>query len=129
MVTTTGPTVDLLKAILDAFNSHDVNAVMLFFAEDCILEMPRGPHPWGSRHRGFEAVRQALQSRFDGLPDVHYADEQHFLAGDAGMSKWTLRGTSAVTGEAIEVRGCDFFEFYNGKVVRKDSYWKIIEPG
>jgi hypothetical protein len=34
MPSTTGPTVDLLRAILDAFNGHDVDAVMGFFAED-----------------------------------------------------------------------------------------------
>jgi hypothetical protein len=28
MAATTTPTLDLLKAILDAFNSHDVDAVM-----------------------------------------------------------------------------------------------------
>ena len=123
------PTVALLKAILDAFNGRDVEAVMAFFDEDCVLEAPRGPHPWGSRHRGFAAVRRALQSRFDGIPDAHYGDDEHYVAGDTGMSKWTLRGTAAATGERIEApRGCDFFEFRGGKVARKDSYWKIVGP-
>jgi ketosteroid isomerase-like protein len=128
MSAATKPTVELLKAILAAFNSHDVDAVMEFFAEDCALEMPRGPAPWGSRHRGSAAVRTALQSRFDGIPDVHYGDDEHYVAGDTGMSKWTLRGTVAATGERIEVRGCDFYDFRNGKVVKKDSYWKLVEP-
>jgi hypothetical protein len=26
-----------------------------------------------------------------------------------------------------EVQGCDFYTFRDGKVVRKDSYWKIVE--
>ena len=128
MSATPTPTVALLKAILDAFNGHDVDAVMAFFADDCVLEMPRGPDPWGSRHQGFAAVRRALQSRFDGIPDVHYGDDRHYVAGDTGMSKWTLRGTVAATGETIEVRGCDFFEFRDGKVAKKDSYWKIVDP-
>jgi hypothetical protein len=25
------------------------------------------------------------------------------------------------------VRGCDHYEFRDGKVIRKDSYWKIVE--
>ncbi|TDH58354.1 nuclear transport factor 2 family protein [Dankookia rubra] len=128
MAATTTPTLDLLKAILDAFNSHDVDAVMAYFAEDCVLEMPRGPDPWGSRHEGIPAARTALRSRFDGMPDVHYGDDAHYVAGDTGISKWTLRGTVAATGQLIEVRGCDFFEFRGGKVVRKDSYWKLVEP-
>jgi hypothetical protein len=27
----------------------------------------------------------------------------------------------------IEVRGCDFYTFRDGKVIGKDSYWKIVE--
>ena len=123
-----GPRVDLLKCILDAFNSHDKGAVVAFFAEDCVLEMPRGPAPWGSRHQGSAAVRAALRSRFGGIPDVHYGDDQHYVAGDTGMSKWTLRGTVAATGKPVAVRGCDFYEFRGGKVVRQDSYWKIVDP-
>ena len=37
-----------------------------------------------------------------------------------------MTGTSA-EGERIEVRGCDLFEFRGDKIVRKDSYWKIVE--
>ena len=42
------------------------------------------------------------------------------------MSKWLLTGTRK-TGEKIAVRGCDFYSFRDGKVVVKDSYWKIVE--
>jgi len=30
-------------------------------------------------------------------------------------------------GEAIVVRGCDLWEFRDGLIVRKDSYWKIVD--
>jgi len=43
------PSVETLKAVLDAFNDHDLDRIMSFFSEDCVLEMPRGPDPWGSR--------------------------------------------------------------------------------
>lgn len=42
------------------------------------------------------------------------------------MSKWLLMGTK-LNGERIKVRGCDFYTFLDGKVIRKDSYWKIVE--
>lgn len=35
-----------LKRLLEACNAHDVDAVMGFFIDDCVLEMPRGPEPW-----------------------------------------------------------------------------------
>ena len=117
-----------LVELCDAFNAHDLDRIMMFFAEDCVLEMPRGDKPWGSRAEGKQAVRAALAGRFEGLPDVHYGDGEHFVdaAAKTGMSKWTLTGT-ARDGRRIEVRGCDFYTFRDGKVARKDSYWKIVE--
>jgi steroid delta-isomerase-like uncharacterized protein len=116
----------VLQGFLDAFNDHDVEAIMSFFAEDCVLDMPRGPAPGGLRLVGKEQVREGIQSRFDGIPDIHYGDDRHFVCGDRGVSEWTIRGTQR-SGERIEVRGCDLFEFADGKISRKDSYWKIVE--
>ena len=117
-----------LVALCEAFNAHDLDRIMTFFSDDCVLEMPRGDKPWGARFEGRAAVRQALAGRFEGLPDVHYGDGEHFVDAEAnvGMSKWTLTGT-ARDGRRTEVRGCDFYTFRDGKVIRKDSYWKIVE--
>jgi ketosteroid isomerase-like protein len=115
-----------LEAILDAFNAHDLDRIMSFFADECVLEMPRGPDPWGTRFVGLPAAREGLAGRFKGLPDVSYNDAQHFVDGDTGISQWTLRGTTT-SGERIEVRGCDFYTFRDGKIVKKDSFWKIRE--
>ena len=114
------------QAFLDAFNAHDVDAIMSFFAEECVLDMPRGPGPGGRRLVGRERVREGIQSRLDGIPDVHYGDDRHWVCGDRGVSEWTLRGTQR-TGGRIEVRGCDLFEFSGGRISRKDSFWKIVE--
>ena len=115
-----------LQAVLDAFNAHDLDAIMSFFTEDCVLDMPRGPAPGGLRLVGKEQVRKGFQARFDGIPDIHYGDERHFVSGDRGVSEWTIRGTRS-TGEPIEVRGCDLFEYADGRISRKDSFWKILD--
>ncbi len=117
-----------LKELCAAFNAHDLDRIMAFFADDCVLEMPRGNQPWGSRAEGKANVRAALATRFEGLPDVLYGDEEHFVdeAAGTGMSKWTLTGTTR-DGERKEVRGCDFYTFREGMVIAKDSYWKIVE--
>ncbi len=119
-------TVELLKGFLEAFNRHDLDAIMDYFAEDCVFYMPRGAPPRGDRFAGKQEVRAGLARRFEGLPDVHYGDDRHWACGDLGVSEWTLTGTS-VTGQRIEVRGVDLLEFAQGKVVRKDSFWKILE--
>src|SRR5690606_19187188 len=121
-------TVDTLKQILDAFNRHDLDAIMEYFAEDCSFDFPRGPEPWGQRFVGKGNVREALASRFKGIPDVHYGDDRHWISvdGDQGVSEWTLTGTMT-SGVKLKVSGCDLWEFRDGKVMRKNSYWKIVE--
>jgi ketosteroid isomerase-like protein len=119
-------TIETLQRLLAAFNAHDLDAVMSFFVDDAVLEMPRGPHPWGRRFQGLEAVRVGLASRFAGLPDVHYGEDRHWVSGDRGCSEWLLTVTST-QGDRIEVRGCYLFEFMGGKIARMDSYWKLIE--
>ena len=118
--------VEGLKRVLEAFNRHDLDAIMSFFTEDCVFHMPRGPAPSGRGAVGKDAVRALLATRFEGLPDVHYGDDRHWICGDRAVSEWTLRGTHQ-TGEPIEVRRCDLLEFVDGKISRKDSYWKIVE--
>lgn len=117
-----------LTQLCDAFNAHDLDRIMAFFSDDCVLEMPKGNKPWGSRFEGKGDVREAIASRFQGLPDVRYGNEEHFAdsAANTGISKWTLTGTTP-EGVRQEVRGCDFYTFRSGKVIRKDSYWKIVE--
>ena len=118
------PSVETLRQITDAFNRHDLDAIMSFFAEDAVFETPRGSEPWGRRFIGQDQVREGLAARFSGIPDVHYGDDAHFVAGDRGASEWTLTGTTT-EGETLEVRGCDLWTFRDGKVVKKDSFWKI----
>jgi len=119
-------TVELLKDFLEAFNRHDLDAIMQYFADECVFYMPRGAAPRGDRYLGKEQVRAGLATRFQGLPDVHYGDDTHWVCGDFGVSEWTLTGTRH-SGERIEVRGVDLLEFKDGKIIRKDSYWKILE--
>jgi len=118
----------IMKELCEAFNAHDLDRIMTFFSDDCVLEMPRGNQPWGARFEGKPNVRAALATRFEGLPDVHYGNGEHFVdaAADTGMSKWILTGTTR-EGARTVVHGCDFYTFRDGKVTRKDSYWKIVE--
>lgn len=48
------------------------------------------------------------------------------MCGDFAASEWTLTGTS-VSGKKIKVRGVDLLEFADGKITRKDAFWKIVE--
>jgi ketosteroid isomerase-like protein len=119
-------TTKTLKLILDAFNRHDLDAIMEYFSDDCTFDFPRGPEYFGQRFTGKSNVREALAGRFKGIPDVHYGDDRHWTSDEFGVSEWTLTGTTT-SGIKLKVRGCDHWEFRNGKIIRKDSYWKIVE--
>ena len=125
-MTDANPATPSLQALLDAFNAHDVDAIMSFFTDDVVFDMPRGPAPGGRRLVGREQARTGIQARLDGIPDISYGDDRHWLCGDRGVSEWTIRGTQS-TGDPIEVRGCDLLEFVDGKISRKDSFWKIVD--
>ena len=71
-------TVELLKKFLDAFNRHDLDSIMSFFADDCVFHMPRGARPRGDTYKGKDAVRAGLAKRFEGIPNVHYGDDTHW---------------------------------------------------
>jgi ketosteroid isomerase-like protein len=114
-----------LDGLAAGFNAHDIDAIMAFFANDCSLDLPRGPEPHGTRFVGRDQVRRGILTRFETTPDVHYGEIENFVAGGTGMSKWLLTGTN-LQGEKLSVRGCDFYTFTDGKVTRKDSYWKIV---
>lgn len=122
-------TTETLNQIMDAFNRHDLDAIMEFFAEDCSFDFPRGPESFGQRFTGKAQVCEALASRFKGIPDVHYSDASHWISADGkrGVSEWTLTDTT-LSGDRVNVSGSDHWEFNGGKVTRKDSYWKIVEP-
>ena len=120
--------VQMLRAIAKAFDDHDLDGIMAHFADDAVFEGPRGPEPWGTRFVGLQEIREGFAARFAGIPDVRYQQDEHFVDGDRGASEWTLSGTTT-DGQRIEVRGCDLWTLRDGKVVKKDSFWKIRIPG
>jgi hypothetical protein len=71
-------------------------------------------------------VLTSCASRFAGLPDAQYGEDRHWMIGDVGFSEWLLTGTTR-EGKRVKVRGTDHLEFRDGKIIRMDSYWKIVE--
>lgn len=59
-------TPETLRAFADAWNRHDVDALMSFMTEDCVFEASGGPETCGTRYVGREAVRCDLFTFCDG---------------------------------------------------------------
>ncbi|HUI88996.1 MAG TPA: nuclear transport factor 2 family protein [Anaerolineales bacterium] len=87
-------TYDLLKSFLEAFNRHDLDAIMDYFAEDCVFYMPRGAQPGGDQYVGKKDVRAGLAKRFEGIPNVPYGKDRQWVFNNFGVSELTLTGTS-----------------------------------
>jgi steroid delta-isomerase-like uncharacterized protein len=120
-------TVDMLQAFADAWNRHDIEALMSFMTEDCVFEASAGPDVSGTRYVGCDAVRDGYAEVWAIFPDAHWGNARHFVQGDRGVSEWTFTGTRA-DGTRIEVNGCDLFTFRDGRIALKNSYRKNRPP-
>ena len=117
----------MLTAFADAWNRHDVDALMSMMTDDGVFESSAGNTVNGERYEGKQAVRAAYASIFVTYPDARWNDARHFVAGDRGFSEWTFTGTMK-DGKRVEVTGCDLFTFRDGKIAVKNSYRKNRPP-
>ena len=116
-------TIEMLDAFADAWNRHDIDALMSFMADDCAFESSAGRDVCGTRFAGREAVRSGFLDVWAVFPDAHWRNARHFVHGDRGVSEWTFTGTKA-DGTRVEVNGCDVFTFRDGRIALKNSYRK-----
>jgi steroid delta-isomerase-like uncharacterized protein len=113
----------LLDRFADAWNRHDLDALMSMMTDDCVFEASAGPEVAGQRSEGTQAVRAAFADVFETFPDAHWANARHFIAGNRGVSEWTFTGTHT-DGKRVEVNGCDLLTFRGGKIAIKNSFRK-----
>ena len=114
---------ELLDRFADAWNRHDLDALLSMMTDDCVFEASAGPQVDGQRSEGKHAVRAAYAAVFEAFPDAHWANPRHFTAGNRAVSEWTFTGTNA-DGTRVEAEGCDLFTLSDGKIVRKQAFRK-----
>ena len=114
---------DFLQAFADAWNNHDIDALMSFMTADCEFYSSMGPDVSGTRYIGREKVRAGYLWFLETFPDGQWRNVRHFVSGDRGVSVWTFTAT-APDGGSIEANGCDIFTFKGGKIAVKDSFRK-----
>jgi taurine dehydrogenase small subunit len=121
-------TIEYMDAIQAAFNRHDVEGILSYFADDCIWLMARGPNsPEGRCCRGKLEIGQVLSARYDVIKDMRWVNMRHWIFGnDKAISEWNVQGTMP-DGSTFNYLGCDLWEFRNSLVTKKDTYWKYIE--
>jgi ketosteroid isomerase-like protein len=122
-----GSILAMLAAFADAWNRHDIDAIMALMTTDCVFEASAGPDVCGTRYVGYQDVRTAFIEVWTTFPDAQWRDARHHLCGDLGLSEWTFCGTRA-DGTRIEVNGCDLLTFQGNKIAFKNSYRKNRPP-
>ncbi len=112
-----------LASTFDAFNRHDVDAVMTHFADDCVFYTVAGDAVYGGKVEGAEAIAQAFSGVWAAMPDAHWDHHSHFVSGDRAVSEWTFSGTDK-DGRRVEAQGADLFTLREGKIIVKQALRK-----
>ena len=112
-----------LAALFNAFNQHDIDAVMSVFAKDCVFFAVAGEEVFGTKIEGYDATAKAFSGVWASMADAHWDHHSHFVHGDRAVSEWTFSGTNA-DGSRVEAEGADLFTLRDGKIIVKQAFRK-----
>src|SRR4030095_3424021 len=116
-----GTATAVVEQFNDAFNRHDVNAIMALMTEDCVFENTR-PAPAGTRIIGQTCVRTFWTEFFQRSPHARFETEELVEAGDRCVVRWMYHWVR--DGVPGHVRGGELFRVRDDKVAEKLSYVK-----
>jgi limonene-1,2-epoxide hydrolase len=114
--------VRVVIAFNDAFNRHDVAAIMQLVSEDCVFENT-APAPDGIKYKGREVLTQFWQDFFRQSPHARIKIEEIFGLGIRCIMRWRYDWVDG-EGNMDHVRGVDIFRVQNGTINEKLSYVK-----
>ena len=105
----------------EAFNRHDVEAVMCAMTDDCVFESTSPPS--GTRFEGADGVRAAWTEFFTANPTAHFESEETIVTGDRAVVRWRYTWLDD-DGLVAAVRGVDVMTVRDGRVAEKLAYVK-----
>jgi steroid delta-isomerase-like uncharacterized protein len=118
----------LIARYNEAWNAHDVDAVVAMHASDMVFEN----HTAGERAEG-EAVRDHIAAIFEGWPDLRFETRRLYVRDDLIVQEWTAHATHSrtmrrgdlvaePTGRPLQWVGMDVIPVRDGLIARKDVY-------
>jgi PAS domain S-box-containing protein len=114
------PPEQIVRSFQDAWNRHDVEAVLAHMTDDCVFEST-APAPDGQRVEGRGAMRDFWARFFTESPQAHIDIEELFAGGDRVTMRWRYRWDA---GPDAHVRGVDVYRLAGGRIAEKLSYVK-----
>jgi steroid delta-isomerase-like uncharacterized protein len=117
-----------ISAYNDAWNAHDLDAIMAMHAPDMVFEN----HTAGERAEG-GAARAHIGSIFETWPDIAFSTRRLYVQDGLVVQEWTATATHAnqmrrgdlvaePSGRRVRWDGVDVIPFEDGLVKRKDVY-------
>lgn len=123
----------LLRRFGKAFNAGDAAGILECVTDDFEWWLHAGPEaPHGRIVRGRAALEAELAARKARYRELRFSETEVIVAGERVVGTFRARGAHAEGvngGAAIDVRGCDLYVLREGRIARKDSYWKHVLPG
>ena len=117
-------TPDRLRAFFDAWNAHDVEAIVSYFTPDGAYYASIGPDDAGTAFHGTAELHRGVSAFLSNYGDVHYTDLVVGMSGaDRAFASWTFHGISP-EGQPMTYRGVDLFVFEGDRIVGEDAYRK-----
>lgn len=116
----------MIKDWTAAWNSHDLDKAISFYADDCILEDSGG----GVVCHGKKELIALYKSTFIDFPDLRFESKSLFNTSNSVAWEWTMTGTHThssnpaikATGKRFSVRGASIVEIHNLKVRQETLY-------
>jgi ketosteroid isomerase-like protein len=121
MTSSSDDTVAAVDRFNEAFNNHDVDAVMAAMTDDCVFENTSPPN--GDRYEGQDDVRKAWEDFFAASPSAHFEGEDVIASGDRCVVQWRYTWTND-DGSTSALRGVDVLRVRDGKIAEKFAYVK-----
>jgi rhodanese-related sulfurtransferase/ketosteroid isomerase-like protein len=123
-MTSQAMTIERLGQFGAAWACGDLDALMGFVTDDCVYLASVGPEP-GTTYRGREEVRRGFAAMLAYDRGREWQAGTVVVAGDRGFAEWSFTETTTDGGRRL-IRGCDLFEFRDGRISRKDAYRKVL---
>ncbi|PUE63255.1 hypothetical protein B9Z45_00845 [Limnohabitans sp. 2KL-17] len=118
---------DLLDRFAQAWNAHNVDALLSMVTQDCVYDASTGSELHGTRYQGHDQLRRAFAGVWEAIPDARWEQARHVAYGaERGFTEWVFRGTRLADGVQVDSWGIDVFEFRDGLIAYKNTFRKMV---
>ena len=110
---------------IEAFNDHDVSAIVSLYADNAELYDSGMKHP----RRGQAEIEQWFTTRFQTMPSITYTPASQLFSETQAAVTWTVRSRSprllglAWLSRSFQVAGVSIFTLQDGRIQLQHGYY------